>query len=343
MQLVVGEPVVEDVDRRVDGVEHRMRIGLVAARHVVGGAVVGRGADDRQAGRVVHALGEGEGLERAQALVVVHRQRRIETAVVPESEIAVGGVGTEGEDAFLLRLEDGREDDVLLFVAKQAAVAAVRVQAQHGDLRPRDGEVALQRLVHEAELGEDAFLGDGRRDVLQRDVAGGHGDPQLGRDHDHRDLLGAEGVLEVLRVAGVAEALGRHRPLVDRAGDEDVDVAVLEVLHGRRQGQHCRLGGVGAGLAGLRVEVLRQAVDDVDALLVDVLRRVDDVGVHLLDLVELLAVETEDLGRSVHHGGEGIQDAGVREGLDEHFISDAVAVTLGDADDEFGLIHRMVA
>ena len=55
--------------------------------------------------------------------------------------------------------------------------------------------------------------------------------------------------------------------------------------------------------------------------------------------MDLLAVEAEDLGRPVHHGGEGVQDAGVRQGLDEHFISDAVAVTLGDADDEFGLVH----
>ena len=65
----------------------------------------------------------------------------------------------------------------------------------------------------------------------------------------------------------------------------------------------------------------------------------DHVGVHLLDFMDLLAVEAEDLGGTVHHGGEGVQDAGIRQRFDEDFISDAVAVTLGDADDEFGLVH----
>ena len=170
-------------------------------------------------------------------------------------------------------------------------------------------------------------------------MTGGDGDAQLRGDHDHGDILRAERILKILRVTGVAETFGGHRPLVDRAGDEDIDIAVLEVLDGRFQGHHRRLGGIRAGLAGLGVEVVREAVDDVDALGVDVLGGMDHVGVHLLDFVDLLAVEAEDLGGAVHHGGEGVQDAGIRERLDEDFISDAVAVTLGDADDEFGLVH----
>ncbi len=119
--------------------------------------MVRRSPDNRQAGGEVHALLEGQGLERCQPLVVVHGQGGVEAVEVAQSEIAVGGVGTEGGNSFLVGLLDGRKDDLLLFIAQQAAVAAVRVEAQDGNARVVDAEIPLERLLHQPELAHDLF------------------------------------------------------------------------------------------------------------------------------------------------------------------------------------------
>ena len=96
-------------------------------------------------------------------------------------------------------------------------------------------------------------------------------------------------------MARISESFADHGPLVDRSRDEDVDVAVLYVVDGPVEGGHRRLGGLRRRLARLNEHVLRQAVDDVYPLRVHVLRRIDDVGAHLLDVVDLLPVESEYL------------------------------------------------
>ena len=118
---------------------------------------------------------------------------------------------------------------------------------------------------------------------------------------------------------------------------------MLDVGDGAFKGLHGRLGGLGRGLAGLNEHIVRQAVDDVDFPEFRILGRADDIGVELLDVVELLAIETKNLGRSVDDGGEGVEDPGVREGLDDDFVTDSVSVALGNADDKFIVDHDDVS
>ena len=66
---------------------------------------------------------------------------------------------------------------------------------------------------------------------------------------------------------------------------------------------------------------------------------VDGIGVQLLHLRNGLAVETEQFGGTVDHRGELLQYPRVCKGLDNHFISYAVGVTLGDTYDDFGILH----
>ena len=115
-------------------------------------------------------------------------------------------------------------------------------------------------------------------------------------DHEHQRILGAEGVLDIFGVAREAEALERHGLLVDRAGDEDVDQAGLELGDSLLQRSDGAAGRLGRGLAGLGVGALRQAVDDVDALGMRLGGAADGVGIHLLHLGNGLAVEAEKLG-----------------------------------------------
>ena len=78
-----------------------------------------------------------------------------------ESEIAVRREGTEGKYALVSSLLDGWDDDILLLAAKQSSVAAVRVEAQHGDARLVDDEILLERSVEQTQLAENLFFADG--------------------------------------------------------------------------------------------------------------------------------------------------------------------------------------
>ena len=160
-KLVVSLAVAVDVDGRIDGAYHRLRVGFVAAGHFVGGAVVRRCPDIRQPGREIDAVRECECLEWCETLVVVHRECGVEPAVVAEPEISVRGVRTIGKDPFLLCLLDCREDDVALLVSEKAAVAAVGVEPEHCNFRLVNTEVPLQRVPHQAQLPQDAFGGNG--------------------------------------------------------------------------------------------------------------------------------------------------------------------------------------
>ena len=271
--------------------------------------MVRRGAYDGQAGGEIDAVREGQGLERGQALVVVHGQGGVKAAVVPQAEEAVGGVGAKGLDAFLLGLQHGRKDDVLLLVAQQAAVSAVGVQAQDGNLGIRDAEVPLQGGLHDAELPEDAFLGKTGGNVPQGDVARHHANLDLAAHHDHGHVVGPEFPLEEFGVAGVGEALRVHGAFVDGGGHQHVYLPVLEVLHGHLQGLDGSLGAVRGALAGLCVDVVRQAVHQVDFFLFGIGRRGDDIDIHGADVVKRLAIEAHELRGTVDDGGEGVQDA----------------------------------
>ena len=266
--------------------------------------MVGRSAYDRESGGVVHAILEGNGLEGLQTLVVVHRQRRIEETVLPDAEITVGREGTVSEDTLILGLLDGRDDDLLLFVAQQSAVAAVGVQAQYCDLGVVDAEIPLQGSLHQTQFAEDLLFGDAGGDILQRDVTRHDADLERIADHQHRDILDPESILEILRMACITETFPGHRFLVEGGGDQDVDVAFLDVADSPFQCGHGRFRGFGRGLSGLYENIVRQAVDNVDSAGVRLFGGADHVGVQLVYLMDQLLIEAEYLGGSVDDGRE---------------------------------------
>jgi hypothetical protein len=104
------------------------------AGDVVGGAVIGRRAHDRQPERDVHRLVEVDQLDRDQALIVVHRDHRVVAAVDRVAERRVGDERAEQRGRRARLLERGR-DDVGVLVAEQAVLAGVRVQADDADAR----------------------------------------------------------------------------------------------------------------------------------------------------------------------------------------------------------------
>ena len=117
------------------------------------GAVVGRGADDRQAERDVDAAVEIERLQRDQRLVVVHAQRHVVAGARVRGEQRVGGVRAGRVDPLGAQRGDGGGDDARFLVAEPAVLAGVRIERGDRDARVGDAEVARQRRCGDPRRG----------------------------------------------------------------------------------------------------------------------------------------------------------------------------------------------
>ena len=112
------------------------RVGerLTGPRDVEGGAVVDRGAYDRESEGHIHAGVEGEELHRSVTLVVVHANDRVITPTVHGlEEHGVGRMRARHVEPFVDGGFNGRGDAVDVFVAEQAVFAGVGVEAAHRD------------------------------------------------------------------------------------------------------------------------------------------------------------------------------------------------------------------
>ena len=157
------------------------------------GAVIGAGANERQAERHVDAVLDAEVLHRDQPVVVGHRDDDVELAGMPGGvarahEHGVGRERAARVDAFGARRLHRRGDDAQLLVAEQAALAGVRIEPGDGDARlapPRTG--ALRRAAIADRL-EDRVEGDRLDRLAQRHVDRHQHGAQLvvGQHHAHR-------------------------------------------------------------------------------------------------------------------------------------------------------------
>ena len=293
--------------------------------------MVGRGTDDRQAGREVDTAVEGQRLEGDQALVVIHGQHGVETALHVDAEESVGRVGPEGQDFLFVCCLDGRGDGFDFLGAEGTAVTGVRIEAHHGNLRLVHAKVAAQRIVHQAEFAQDGLDRDGGADLGQRKVVGDHTYPQVFRAEEHQTVLTFEFVDEVLGMAGKSESQFGYGVLVEGGGHDGVDGTALSVCHGGLERQDGSFRAVGRRLADFHRHAFGHGVDDIDALGAGVFSRVDHVGGNLFDFRDELAVDAEETGRTVKDDDAVFEDPGVGERLDDHFVSDSVGVALGDA------------
>ena len=121
------------------------RIGAAGAGDIEGGAVVGRGAHERQPERDVDGVVEGQRLDRDQRLVVIHgrarrrrsRARRHGTWCRPAADRARRCRAPA--DA---RPPGATMSRVLL--AERAVLAGMRIEAGDGEPRARDAEAVRQ-------------------------------------------------------------------------------------------------------------------------------------------------------------------------------------------------------
>ena len=133
-----------ELEREIHRGEEAARIRVArlrrVGREIERGAVVDRRADERQPERHVDALAEARGLEHGQALVVVHRDDRVEAARDPGHEHRVGGQRAGHVVARGAQRGDRRRDHVDLLAAEVPALAGVRVEPADGDARRGERE-----------------------------------------------------------------------------------------------------------------------------------------------------------------------------------------------------------
>jgi len=145
------------------------------------GAVVRRGAREREAERDVYRAAERRDLDRRHPDVVIRRDDGIELAADGAHEHGVGG-----ERSFDLRFARGRREHLFIFISEAATVARVRVERAEGDPRLGDAEPFAESFTRQRGDRKNALAREGVRNLAERDVSRreDHAQP-VGREH-HR-------------------------------------------------------------------------------------------------------------------------------------------------------------
>src|SRR5690606_37486188 len=98
------------------------------------GAVIDRSSDDRKANRNVHPVLDPHDLDRAVALVMIHRYHEVEVAAVGAEEKCIGRQGTIHVPAPSTGLGHGWFDLFALFATpEQPVLAGMRVDPANAD------------------------------------------------------------------------------------------------------------------------------------------------------------------------------------------------------------------
>ena len=156
------------------------RVGLAGAGNVEGGAVVRRGADERQSQRDVDGVLERNRLDRDQRLVVIHADGAVIGVARRGVEHGIRRQGSPGVDAFGAQRLNGRCDDVDVFAAERAVFAGMRVEARYRKPRPGKAEMRLQIRDRNPGGCHDQFARELGQRLAQRKMDGDGNDGERG-------------------------------------------------------------------------------------------------------------------------------------------------------------------
>ncbi|MGY4409415.1 hypothetical protein ACVWW4_001151 [Bradyrhizobium sp. LB7.1] len=237
---------------------------------------------ERKAAEQRHAAIETHQLHRDLALVVIHRQHRIEGAALGAQEHGVGGKRSLHGDAIALAGCDDRRNNIDLLTAEIASVAGMRIEPGDRDARPREACIA-HAGIGQLERAMDAFAGQSRGNVLERDVGrhacvpesvqhiefacGGLESDHFRRERDLVVILGAGEPHRLLVERGEANGIdavvaaefervlvvGKREPAAGKAGNSPLDVVGIEVAEIDEQRLALRCAEVGSLLHCLQL------------------------------------------------------------------------------------------
>ena len=291
--------------------------------------MIGRRADDRQAERDVYAGVEGEHLQRAESLVVIHGHDRIELPFERLVKNDIGGHGSGHVEPRFRGLADGGFDDGDFLAADLPAVAGMRIEAAHGDAVFADSEPG-QRFAGDQDGFKESrgrqFPGNGG----QGDMPCCEGDSEAASEEHHGEPLHAAERGEHLRMAGEIDTGLLESYLGNRRGDHRVETAGAAGQHGHADPLRCRDGGVLLDPSRLPDRLmLRCGIPDEDLLAARGLVRVPQRGKGESEFGRLPSGRGGGAHEDDLHIRRPVSGQGRPQG---HFRADAVDVTQRDAD-----------
>ena len=220
---------------------------------------------------------------------MIHAQDAVVFAPCVGAEEAVGREWSECHNTLILSDFDGWLNDVAFLGSHDVAVAGMRVEAEHRNLRGVDLEIVDQRLIYKHQLLDNQFFIDCARHVFQRDVVGDETDAHLMVDKKRNVFIIREKRFDVVGLALEFELFRLHVGFVDRSRYQGVDETVAEVVGGQLQGCERRFSRDRSGESRLHLQLFIGVIDDVDALRLS-LRRVANHGVRHLFHAEIFLV-----------------------------------------------------
>src|ERR1700694_5855267 len=146
-----------EFDRKLGGLDQAARVGLPGASKRERGAMVDRGADERQAKRHGHAAPEPRVFEHRKALVVVHGERAIGCVQPLRHEPRVRGDRAARRNPRGRRSGNRRRDDLDVLAPEVARFSAVRIEPGDQNARPSDAKTRAQVSVEDMESSYQIF------------------------------------------------------------------------------------------------------------------------------------------------------------------------------------------
>src|SRR5690606_33133512 len=121
--------------RHAERRDQARRIGDALSGDIIGGAVIGRGADEIKAERDIDAAVKINGFQRDQRLIMIHAEDGVILRPRRRMKQAVCGEGAGDLDALRGKFLNHRADDLDLFAPDGAAFAGMRVEAGNRQAR----------------------------------------------------------------------------------------------------------------------------------------------------------------------------------------------------------------
>ena len=112
-------------------------------------------------------MGEIGVLEYRQALVVVHRQHRVEALQLVWQERGIGWQRANQTQPFAAQVVQGGNDDVQFFPAQMTVFASVRIQTQYGDGGHSKSKLGAQCRIYDTQGAHHGRGGDRISDFAQ--------------------------------------------------------------------------------------------------------------------------------------------------------------------------------
>src|SRR5262245_52449358 len=168
---------------------HASFVRLAPAGDVVGCAVIHRRADKRQSQRQRHPTEEMVKFERYQALIMIHADDGIVSALRGVMKQTVRRQWSVHGDAFLLRRFDSGRNNFDFLTAENAFFPGVRIQRCYRNAWPGNSKRILQAGMREFYRASNILSRQAARDFGKSDMAG-HRDHAQFRADEHHTALG---------------------------------------------------------------------------------------------------------------------------------------------------------